>query len=142
MIHIFETPDLKLNLCSICRIQSAAIVFNVFPDAFIQHSGLNNSNYSILGMSVSVQILRLHFVSINCQSDCLKTLKLFFPYKCQFIENSSYSFNCATVDILSYLDQFKMALLEEKEKYILWAIKQIQYQKTPGFLSYLHLSQC
>lgn len=35
-----------------------------------------------------------------------------------------------------------MALLEEKEKYILWAIKQIQYQKTPGFLSYLHLSQC
>lgn len=34
----------------------------------------------------------------------LKDCEIIFPYKYQFIENSSYSFNCANVDILSYLD--------------------------------------
>lgn len=116
MIHIFETPYLKLNLCSICRIQCAAIVFSVCPDTFIQHSGLNNSNYSILSMSVSIQILYLHFVSINCQFDCLKTLKLFFPYKCQFIENSSYSFNCANIRWIYCIIQISLRWLYWKDK--------------------------
>lgn len=39
MIHIFETPDLKLNPCNIYPIQSATIVFSVYPDTFTQHLG-------------------------------------------------------------------------------------------------------
>lgn len=65
MIHILETPDLKLNLCNICPTQSAAIVFIGHAARITQHSNLNNKN--------------IIFQCNNC--DYLDPMLSFFIYK-------------------------------------------------------------